>query len=160
MKHKIIMCISKTFKRYTGSKYRFVLYSFDANAVLVEPIKSRGANELFREHAKLVQHLIAKGYKPNIHYVDNVVPDIIKAYDLKNYIKCQLVLPYSHRKNAAERAIRTWKNHFITRLCSVDPHFPMHLWDRLIPQTVLTLKLLRHLGEILISKCQLHLRHH
>ena len=63
-----------------GSKYCFMVYSFDANAVLVEPIKNRTANELLGAHAKLVQHLIAKGYKPNMHYLDNKAPDIIKVY--------------------------------------------------------------------------------
>lgn len=35
------------------------------------------------------------------------------------------------------------KNHFLGRLASLDPQFPMHLWDRLLPQAVLTLNLLR-----------------
>ena len=48
-----------------------------------------------------------------------------------------------HRRNAAERAIRTFKNHFIAILCGTDPAFPMTLWDNLIPQTLITLNLLR-----------------
>jgi hypothetical protein len=48
-----------------------------------------------------------------------------------------------HQRNAAERAVRTFKNHFIAGLCSVDPQFPLHLWDRLLPQAKLTLNLLR-----------------
>jgi len=43
----------------------------------------------------------------------------------------------------AEQAIRTFKNHFIAGLCSVDKDFPIHLWDRLLPQAELTLNLLR-----------------
>ena len=78
-----------------------------------------------------------------MHYLDNEAPQSIKAYDTNNYIKHQLVPPFSHRRNAAKIAIRTWKNLFITGLCSVDPLFPMHLWDRLIPQSVITLNLLR-----------------
>jgi hypothetical protein len=54
----------------------------------------------------------------------------------------QLVPPGIHRRYAAERAIRTFKNHFIAGLCSVDKNFPMHLWDRLLPQAEITLKLL------------------
>ena len=65
-----------------------------------------------------------------MHYLDNEAPQSIKSYDTNNKIKYQLVPPFSHRRNAAERAIRTWKNHFITGLCSVDPNFPMHLWDK------------------------------
>jgi len=126
-----------------GMQYCFVLYSFDANAILVEPIKQRSASELLRAHQKLVQYLTERGYKPNMHYLDNEAPQCIKSYDVTNKITYQLVPPFSHRRNAAERAIRTWKNHFITGLCSVDPNFPMHLWDRLIPQSVITLNLLR-----------------
>jgi hypothetical protein len=53
------------------------------------------------------------------------------------------VPPKEHRANAAERAIRTFKNHFISTLCTVDSHFPMAEWDCLLPQTILTLNLLR-----------------
>jgi hypothetical protein len=55
----------------------------------------------------------------------------------------QLVEPYNHRVNSAERAIRTFKNHFIAGLCSTDPKFPVTMWDELVPQAVLTLNLLR-----------------
>ena len=48
-----------------------------------------------------------------------------------------------HRRNSAERAIRTWKNHFIANLCGVDPDSPLELWDKIVPQCVLTLNLLR-----------------
>jgi hypothetical protein len=55
----------------------------------------------------------------------------------------QLFSPGMHRRNAAERAICTFKNHFIAGLCSVDKDFPLHLWDCLLPQAILSLKLLR-----------------
>ena len=48
-----------------------------------------------------------------------------------------------HRRNAAERALRTFKTHFIAGLCSVDKDLPLHLWDRLLPQAELMLNLLR-----------------
>ena len=58
-------------------------------------------------------------------------------------VQFQLAPPYMHRTNAAERAIRTFKDHFLAGLASMDPNFPMHLWDRLIEQATLTLNLLR-----------------
>ena len=61
----------------------------------------------------------------------------------KNKINFQLVPPHLHRANAAEGAIRTWKNHFITILCGLDPRSPLQLWDKLLEQTKLTLNLLR-----------------
>jgi hypothetical protein len=53
------------------------------------------------------------------------------------------VVPHVHIQNAAERAIQALKNHFVAILCVTDKQFPLHLWDRLIPQAVLTLNLLR-----------------
>jgi hypothetical protein len=58
-------------------------------------------------------------------------------------VEYQLVPPHYHRRNAAERAIRTFKEHFLAGLSSVHPTFPLHLWDRLLPQAYITLKLLR-----------------
>jgi hypothetical protein len=49
------------------------------------------------------------------------------------------VPPHCHRRNAAERAILIFKEHFVAGLCSVDPTFPLHLWDRLLPQADITL---------------------
>ena len=55
----------------------------------------------------------------------------------------QLVPPHVHRQNAAERAIRTFKNHFLAILATADPQLPASEWDRLLPQSELTLNLLR-----------------
>ena len=48
-----------------------------------------------------------------------------------------------HRRNAAERAIRTFKNHFLSGLATCDPNFPISKWDWLIRQTTITLNLLQ-----------------
>ena len=57
--------------------------------------------------------------------------------------KYQLVPPHTHRSNASERAIRTFKAHFLSILANVAPYFPRNLWDLLLPQAELTLNLLR-----------------
>ena len=54
-----------------------------------------------------------------------------------------MLRPRLRRRNAAERAIRMFKNHFIAGLCSVDKNFPFHTWDKRLPQAELTLNLLR-----------------
>ena len=51
--------------------------------------------------------------------------------------------PHTHRSNAAERAIHTFKAHFLSILAGVAPDFPRNLWDLLLPQAELTLNLLR-----------------
>jgi hypothetical protein len=66
-----------------------------------------------------------------------------EAIFTSNDVDYQLVPPHCDRRNAAERAIRTFKEHFLAGLSSVDPSFPLHLWDRLLPQAEITLNLLR-----------------
>ena len=45
--------------------------------------------------------------------------------------------------NAAERAIRTFKNHLTAGLCTLNPKFPFSYWDYLLTQATITLNLLR-----------------
>jgi hypothetical protein len=75
--------------------------------------------------------------------LDNEASKLLKTYLHQQDITFQLVPPYSHRRNSAERAIRSFKDHLIAGLCSTDKYFPMRLWDRLLPQTVMTLNMLR-----------------
>ena len=66
-----------------------------------------------------------------------------KKFFLKNDVDFQRVPAHQHRRNAAERAIQTWKHHFISGLASTDPTFPLNAWDYLLPQCDLTLNHLR-----------------
>jgi hypothetical protein len=55
----------------------------------------------------------------------------------------ELVPPDNHRSNLAERAIQTFKHHFISILSGVDDKFPLSLWCALLEQMELTMNLLR-----------------
>ena len=57
-------------------------------------------------------------------------------------IKYQLVPSSKHREKNAERAIKTFNNHLIAGLCSVDKYFNLQLWDRLLQQATIGLNLL------------------
>ena len=70
---------------------------------------------------------------------------MLKDFMTNANVDFQLIPPSVHHQNAAERAISTFKNHFIAGLCSVDKDFPLHLWDCLLPQALLTLNILRSL---------------
>jgi hypothetical protein len=67
----------------------------------------------------------------------------LKHFFNANDVEYQLVPPRFYRRNAAERAIRTFKENFVAGLSSVDPTFPLHLWDRLLSQAGITLNLLQ-----------------
>jgi hypothetical protein len=68
--------------------------------------------------------------------------------EIRKNCTIQLVPPNNHRRNLAERAIQTFKSHFKAVLAGVDDTFPMRLWDRLLPQTILTLNLLRQSNAV------------
>jgi hypothetical protein len=86
---------------------------------------------------------VARGLKPKLIKLDNEASEFLKDYLHQQDITFQLVPPYSHRRNSAERAIRSFKDHLIAGLCLPDKSFPMHLWNRLLPQAVMTLNILR-----------------
>jgi hypothetical protein len=77
-----------------------------------------------------------------VHILDDEASAWFKEEIQKN-CDLQLVPPDTHWQNLAERAIRTFKSHILAILAGVNPSFPMTLWDRLVPQAVLTLNLLR-----------------
>jgi hypothetical protein len=126
-----------------GNKYILVLYDYDSNAILAHPIKNRSDTETLQAYETLIKILQQRGLTPKLQRLDNEASKALKTYLHDQQIEFQLVPPHVHRRNAAERAIRTFKNHFIAGLCSTDKLFPMHLWDRLIDQATITLNLLR-----------------
>jgi hypothetical protein len=126
-----------------GNSYVMVCYIYDCNYVKVIPMKSRSASEWFKAYDSVHQELTVKGFKPKLQTLDNEASAALKNFFTANDIAYQLVPPHCHRRNAAERAIRTFKEHFVAGLSSVDPSLPLHLWDRLLPQAEITLNLLR-----------------
>jgi hypothetical protein len=126
-----------------GNKYIMILYDYDSNAILAQPIKDRTDPDLLKAFQVMEQELVARGLKPKLMKLDNEASKLLKAFLHQQDITLQLVPPYSHRRNSAERAIRSLKDHLIAGLCSTEKSFPMHLCDRLLPQAVITLNMLR-----------------
>ena len=90
--------------------------------------------------------------------LDNECPAGLKQVMQNDDVAFQLVPPHLHSTNVAERAIATYKDHIIAGLNICDPSFPLHLWDRLIPQTTLFLILLRQswMNPCLSAEAQLN----
>jgi hypothetical protein len=126
-----------------GNYYVMVCYIYDCNYVKVIPMKSRSASEWVKAHDSIHQELTVKGFKPKLQTLDNEASAALKNFFTFNDIAYQLVPPHCHQRNAAERAIMTFKEHFVAGLSSVDPSFPLQLWDILLPQAEITLNLLR-----------------
>ena len=141
-----------------GNAYLFVLYDFDSNYIAAEPIKNRTATSILEACQLCHERLTRAGLKPTFQILDNECSAALKNYFSRNKISYQLVPPGVHRRNAAERAIRSFKNHFLSILSGTDPNFPLKLWDLLIPQAVITLNLLRasRINPQLSAYAQIH----
>ena len=126
-----------------GNNYLFVLYHHDTNSIHVHPIPNRQAASIRKAWESIHTTLRLHGHAPALHILDNECSQDLKDAFAKHNVTFQRVPPKEHRANAAKRAIRTYKNHFVATLCTVDSQFPMNEWDRLLPQTTLTLNLLR-----------------
>jgi hypothetical protein len=126
-----------------GNSYIMVCYVYDCNYVKFVPMKSWSASEWVKAYDHIHHELTVKGFKPKLQTLDNEASAALKHFFTANGVGYQLVPPHCHSRNAAERAIRTFKEHFVAGLSSVDPTFPLHLWDRLLPQAEITLNILR-----------------
>ena len=126
-----------------GHTQLFLLYDYDSNSIHVAPMRTKNAADILEAFQSIHKILVNAGLRPKLQRLDNECSNILLDFMATNSIQPQLVPPGVHRANAAERAIRTFKNHFISGLCSTDPNFPLHLWDLLLPQAQLTLNLLR-----------------
>jgi hypothetical protein len=127
----------------SGMSYIMVVHCYDSNAILAVPMPSRSGKSLRDAYKEIHAQLTKSGFRPQYQRLDNEISAEFKSFLEEVGVQYQLTPAGSHRRNRAERAIRTWKNHFISILCSTDESFPLKLWDRLLEQTQITLNLLR-----------------
>ena len=128
----------------SGNQYIMLAYHDAANVILVQPFQSKGDHHRIPAYNIIRTRLKSRGINVDQQVLDN---EISAAYSntITEVWKCKLqkVPPDMHRRNKAERAIRTFKAHFISILASVDQGFPRNRWDLLLPQAEITVNLLR-----------------
>ncbi len=135
------------------------MVEIDSNAILVEPMKSRKDEEMIRTYNALLLRLKRAGIVPMKHILDNEVSE-----NMKNHIcdtckfDMELVPPGCHRRNTAKVAICNFKAHFLSVLAGVANDFLPSLWDRLLPQTKITINLIRQSNATPNVSAYAHLR--
>lgn len=126
-----------------GAGSILVLADADTGYIHLEPVIGRtgpaltrafkDAIQWFREHTVFAKRL----------RMDNELSREMRQVAKSFGLDLELCPPGNHRANAAERHIRTLKDHFTSVLATTDPCFPATAWDLLLPQTELTLNVLR-----------------
>jgi hypothetical protein len=128
----------------TGNKYLMVACELDGNYIDAEPLKSKATNELVRAYQTIHSRWKQAGViSPNWHILDNEAPEELKAAIRTNGCRIELTPAAMQRRNAAERAIQTFKSNFVSVLAGVSDDFPITRWDELIPGAVVQTNLLR-----------------
>ena len=106
-----------------GHKFLMILVNVDGNYIDAEPVKDHTDISLIQAYTALWKRLTDnKTVAPTLHMLDNEASAAFKAA-IKANCDLQLVPPDTHRRNLAERAIQTFKSHFIAILAGVDKFF-------------------------------------
>jgi hypothetical protein len=121
----------------------FLRYDYNSNSIHVRAIPNRSAHHIAVAFKGIHDMLALRGRRPHLHILNNECSKALREFMEQEEIDCQLTLPGIHRVNAVERAIGSFKGHFIASLCATDKNFPLHLWNHLLPQAELTLNFLR-----------------
>jgi len=120
-----------------------IAFHADGNLILQQAFKTKSDRHHIAAYNSIMMRLAARGLSIDLQILDNEACLVYKeAIAFKWNAKFLLVPPDMHRRNRAERAIRTFKDHFLAILAGVDAAFPPYLWDLLLPQAELTLNLL------------------
>ena len=75
-------------------------------------MKNRTKEVILAVYQRVISLLKSRGLQPKVQKLNNEALQILQQYMVEEHIDFQLVPPGLHRRNAAERAIRTFKNHF------------------------------------------------
>jgi len=126
-----------------GNVCYLIVYHYESNAILGLPISGLDDNTVFAAYKTQFKFLESKGYKIKLNLMGNQCTKKIKTFLTAKDCELMLIEPHNHRVNAAERAIQTFKDHFISALATTDSEFPLQLWDKLTSQVETTLNLIQ-----------------
>ena len=125
-----------------GINYQMILHEIDGASTWVEGMKNRTEGEMIEVRRRGLLRIKQQGITPTHQVLDNEISQTYKEEIRELGMSYQLVPPDDHRRNIAERAIKTQKNHFVGVLSRAAVTFPLHLWCQAIPQVKRQLMLL------------------
>ena len=120
----------------------YIAYSYDANGILWEPMKSKNDSEMSRVFKTVYDKLEKRGIKPKFHIMDNKAFSTVMSWLERNKVDAQKLAPHNHLANTGEQMIETAKHHFIVGMAGIDENYPIREWDRGVAQSQITLNML------------------
>ena len=102
-------------------------------------MKNHKSKSIINSYETLYNSRATKSLNPRLQKLDYEYSNILIQILQDENIDFHLVKSNMHRHNAAEQVIQTFKNYFISGLCSVNPNFQLKFCDRLLDQSMTTL---------------------
>ena len=65
---------------YKGNQYIFLAYVYDANAILVRPMRNREATSMVTAFQDIYEYLTQRNFKPQLHVMDNECSKAVQQY--------------------------------------------------------------------------------
>ena len=120
-----------------------IAYHCNYNAILQAPFQTKKDTHHISAYSSIMKCLKSRGHSVDLQILNNESSDDYRLVIEEEWqVNFQLFPPDVHCRNAAKRAIQTFKARFIYVLAGVEPTFPKFLWDILLDQTKLTLNLI------------------
>ena len=142
----------------SGNRYIMVMCEMDSNAILSEAMRNRSSGEMIRAYQVLLKKLKMAGMRPKKHVLDNEISSDFKEAIRENKMEYELVPKGQHRRNIAEKAIKTWKSHAIGVFSGMDSKCPLFLWDLMLEQLDMQINMLRQSNVTPKISAYAHLR--
>ncbi len=117
-----------------GNRYVMILHNVNSNSSWVEALKNNTGGKLIMAQARALERMRKAGIVPKHQIMKNLKSAAYKEAICAWSMTFELVPPDDHQRNMAEKAIQTFKDHFVDVLSGCTPTFPLHLWCQLLPQ--------------------------
>ena len=122
----------------------YMLMSVYKNHIRAVAMKTKEQESYLRAYRETYAFYKALGITPLCQRLDNETSVALeKFFQDEVKVDFQYVPPQSHRRNKAERAMRTMKNHLLSTFATAHENCPLFLWDEALVQENITINLLR-----------------
>ena len=82
----------------------------------------------------IYDELTAAGHQPKHHVLDNKCSRAVHHYLDRNGVTRQNIEAHNYKINASEPAVKAPKYHIIATVATLNAHFLIQVWHRMIPQ--------------------------
>jgi hypothetical protein len=107
------------FPQVSSLDNKYIMFIHDVNSM---------GGKLILAHAGALEQMQKVGIIPKHQVLDNQASAAYKKAIGNSDMTYELDPLDNHQCNMAEKAIQTFKDHFIGILSGCDPTFPLHLW--------------------------------